>query len=436
MTDIKEIQEVSLHLGCGLNYHIGSLNVDLFEFRVADVGAHAAFLPFKSEIIGAIEAYHLLEHFDWVEVKYLLNEWFRILKEGGSLTIEVPDLIASSKKLLRLKDLSSQTATLQWIYGVKDLGMQHKTGFTKEILINYLLKAGFIEIRKETPQSYQYEKGIRITCKKPLHARKQDKTLIHAFRTNITPFIFSKNMRSIHLLEKNHIEIIEPLLIEKKNLNIVNNYLHALSRLSICNPLLAEILLEIITMHTDLLNKYQPRINKVIEFLKMSNFHQKVFTLWTRRKKTPGELEKDYQSFIVDLESNLYKSFRSDSDLKKDFSYISLLSSEPIPFFDFFFLMDKATACFNQGLQKFYLRRFEEAKDRFVISSRLNPNNYVIYWNLGRLGILTDDPETAYFYQTALTLSSSKVDKKEILKEFHGIKENLHGIEMNTPIFR
>ncbi|MFX0208722.1 MAG: hypothetical protein ACFFDT_22260, partial [Candidatus Hodarchaeota archaeon] len=397
MTYIKKTLDVSLHLGCGLNYRVGSLNVDLFEFRVADIGAHAAFLPFKSDIIGTIEAYHLLEHFDWVEVKYLLNEWFRILKEGGSLIIEVPDLTASSRKLIRLKDLSSQTTTLQWIYGVKDLGMQHKTGFTKEILVNFLLKAGFVEIRKETPQSYQYEKGLRVACKKPLHTEGQDKTLIHTFRTNITPLIFSKNMKSIHLLEKNHIEIIEPLLIEKKNINIVNNYFRALSRLSICNPLLAEILLEIITTRTHLLDKYQPRINKVIEFLKAVNFHQKVFTLWAMRKKIPGELEKDYQTFIVDLESNLYQSFKSDSDLKRAFSYICSLSSEPIPFFDFFFLMNKATACFNQGLQKFFLGQLVEAKNRFVVSSSLNPDNYVIYWNLGRLGILTGDPETSYF---------------------------------------
>ncbi|MHA2248211.1 MAG: hypothetical protein ACXADY_24895 [Candidatus Hodarchaeales archaeon] len=436
MTHSEKIQGISLHIGCGLNYHVGSLNVDLFDFRIADIGAHAAFLPFKSDIIGMIEAYHLLEHFDWVEVKYLLNEWFRVLKEGGSLIIEVPDLKASSRKLSRLRDLSSQTATLQWIYGIQDPGMRHKTGFTREILFNFLLKVGFVEVRKETPQSHQYEKGLRIACKKPFHNKIQDKTLIHAFRTNITPIIFSGHMKSIHLLEKNHIEIIESLLIEKKNINMVNNYIRALSILSICNPLLAEILLQIITNCTHFLDKYQTRIKTVIEFLNTINFHQKVFTLWVMRKKTPGELEKDYQSFMVDLESKLFQSFTSDSDLKKTFSYTCSMSSESIPFFDSFFIMNKATACFNQGLQKFSLGRFEEAKDRFIVASSLNSDNYVIYWNLGRLGILTDDPETTYFYQTALSLSSSKADKKEILKELHGIKESVRGIVIDTPVFR
>ncbi len=436
MAYIEKTPEISLHVGCGLNYHVGSLNVDLFDFRVADIGAHAAFLPFKSDIIGMIEAYHLLEHFDWVEVKYLLNEWFRVLKEGGSLIIEVPDLKASSKKLSRLRDLSSQTATLQWIYGIQDPGMRHKTGFTREILFNFLLKVGFVEIRKETPQSHQYEKGLRIACKKPFQKKNQDKSLIHAFRTKITPIIFSRHMKSIHLLEKNHIEIIESLLNEKKSINMVNNYIRALSRLAICNPLLAKILLQIITKYTDFLDKYRTRMNEVIEFLKGVNFHQKIFTLWSIRKKTPGELEKDYQSFIVDLESKLFQSFTTDSDLKKTFSYTCSLRSESIHFFDFFFTMNEATACFNEGLQKFSLGRFEEAKDRFILSSRLNSDNYVIYWNLGRLGILTDDPETSYFYQTALTLSSSKADKKEILKELHGIKENVHGIVIDTPVFR
>ncbi|MFX0016958.1 MAG: hypothetical protein ACFFBQ_11055 [Promethearchaeota archaeon] len=436
MTDTVKGSEISLNLGCGSNYRIGFLNVDLFDLTAADFGAHAAFLPFKSNIVGRIETYHLLEHFDWVEVKYLLNEWFRVLEGGGSLIIEVPDLKASARKLSHLKDLSSQTATLQWIFGVENSGMRHKTGFTREILLNFLLKAGFVEIKKETPQSHQYEKGLRITCKKPLHNKSQDLTLIHAFRTNITPIIFSGQVKNIHLLEKNHIEIIEPLLDKKKKINMLNNYIHALARLAICNPLLAEILLQIITKNNHILDKYQIRMNKAIKFLQEINFHQKIFTLWIKRKKTPGESEKDYLAFIANLESKLYQSFITDSDLRKDFSYISTLISEPIHFLDFFFILHKATTCFNQGLRKFFLKRYEEAKDLFSMSSRLISDNHVIYWNLGRLGALTDEPKTSYFYQTALTLSPSKADKEEILKELQGVRDNAQRSVIDMPVLR
>ncbi|MFX1282378.1 MAG: hypothetical protein ACFFB5_01935 [Promethearchaeota archaeon] len=432
----EKTSEISLNLGCGLKYRVGFLNVDLFNLSAADIGAHAAFLPIKSNIVGMIEAFHLLEHFDWVEVKYILNEWFRILKEGGSLIIEVPDLKSSSRKISRLKDLSSQISTLQWIYGVKNPGMRHKTGFTSEILINFLLKAGFVKIRKETPQSHQYEKGLRITCKKPFPNEIRDITLIHAFRTNITPIIFSGHVKNTHLLEKNHIENIESYLDKKEKTNMLNNCIHALTRLSICNPLLAGILLQIITRYTHILDKYQIKMSKTINFLQNIDFHQKIFTLWVKRKKTPGELEKDYQSFIVDLESKLYQVFTTDSDLKKTFSYTRSLSSESIHFFDFFFIMNKAATCYNQGLRKFYLKRYEEAKDLFIVSSRLISDNYIIYWNLGRLGALTDDPKTSYFYRTALTLSTTKAEKEEILKELRGVKERVRGSVIDIPVLR
>ncbi len=150
MTEVKNHAGIILHLGCGGNYRPGYINIDLFDLTVADMGVHVAFLPFEANSIRMIKAYHLLEHFDWVEVKYLLNEWFRVLENGGGVIFEVPDLESTIRQLATQKDIQSQTSTLQWIYGVNESGMRHKTGFTYQILYNFLSSVGFVEIKKGT----------------------------------------------------------------------------------------------------------------------------------------------------------------------------------------------------------------------------------------------------------------------------------------------
>lgn len=436
MTEVKNHAGITLHLGCGGNYRPGNINIDLFDLTVADIGTHVAFLPFKANSIQKIKSYHLLEHFDWVEVKYLLNEWFRVLENGGRVILEIPDLESTITQLATQKDIQSQTSTLQWIYGVNESGMRHRTGFTYQVLFNFLSSVGFVEIKRGTPESHLYEKGIRIECKKPLKSWKKENNLIHQFRVEFSHLMFFGRIKSLCILEKSHIEVVESLLQIRKHSTETKLHLKAISRLTICNPSFAILLLDLLRKNSLISGKRYTQILSLLEYLIEINFHQKSFTLWFLRKKTPGRMNEEFQTFINELEERIQSSFESDSGREKEFSYVASLNSEPIPFFDIYFILHKSSILLNRALRLFDLNRYLEAKEELWKSIKLNSDNYLTFWNLGRLGILTDDPEVTNYYQLALNLAQSKADKQEIKNETLTLKDPQKRFRIRKPVWR
>jgi predicted SAM-dependent methyltransferase len=128
---------IKLNLGCGFVYKPGYVNIDKFDGSVADKISDAGDLPFESNSVDLIEADQLIEHFDHIHCKYVLSEWFRVLKPGRILVLETPDLEKSIGKFIPSEPETKKT-TLQWIYGIDSPGMQHKTGFTFDLLKNLL----------------------------------------------------------------------------------------------------------------------------------------------------------------------------------------------------------------------------------------------------------------------------------------------------------
>ena len=300
MTEKILSRAIDLHIGSGIFYRPNYINIDLYEMSVVDLGAHAAFLPFKDGSIKSIEANHLIEHFSWVEVKYLLNEWFRVLEKGGRLILEVPDLVESAKELKKLKnsEFQFQVAKIQWIFGIQEEGMQHKSGFTFSLLRSFLHIIGFVDVTKEKPITHTYEKGIRISCKKPSLSEKLSETILRKFRTELAMLYFFGDIKFISLLERIIIVEVEPLLtnniieLHKKTL------LKVITKLCLCYPLLAIKFLSIPQLHPLLPKPYLENINRVVTILKTSEYHQKLFTLWKLRKKSPGNMKSEFVDFM------------------------------------------------------------------------------------------------------------------------------------------
>lgn len=71
---------LKLNLGCGIFYKPGYINVDLFEKSIADQIYDVRHLSFEDNSVDEIEASHILEHFDVIQIPYILSEWLRVLK--------------------------------------------------------------------------------------------------------------------------------------------------------------------------------------------------------------------------------------------------------------------------------------------------------------------------------------------------------------------
>ena len=71
----------------------GWIVIDLDRSLRPDVVADARFLPFRNSVADELWASHILEHFRQEDSIVLLQEWNRVLKQKGKITIYVPNPI-------------------------------------------------------------------------------------------------------------------------------------------------------------------------------------------------------------------------------------------------------------------------------------------------------------------------------------------------------
>lgn len=82
---------MKLDIGCGKNKKEGFFGVDIVKFpgvdKVVDLRKR---WPWKKNSIEEINCSHFLEHFDAMERAHMVNEAYRVLKPGGTMTVVVP----------------------------------------------------------------------------------------------------------------------------------------------------------------------------------------------------------------------------------------------------------------------------------------------------------------------------------------------------------
>lgn len=132
-------QPLRLDIGAGVkDESYPFTTVDLYT----DSNIRAAMwdIPLPDESVDVIISIQSLEHVSKFQVIPTLREWWRILKVGGQLEIQVPDLEWACNLWLEYKDTAQVTGwPLDIIYGNQlHEGEFHKTGFTREVLWSYL----------------------------------------------------------------------------------------------------------------------------------------------------------------------------------------------------------------------------------------------------------------------------------------------------------
>ena len=169
-------QLVKLNLGCGDKIIPGYINIDTVSERkdkkpdiIADI---RDLKTIKTAIADEILAVHVIEHFFYWEVGPLLKSWRRVLKPGGKIILECPNLLHACKMIIenpRKASLADQNGQMSmWpLYGDpnwKDPLMCHKWAYTPDSLMSVLMTAGFSDVRQEAAQFKLKEpRDMRIT---------------------------------------------------------------------------------------------------------------------------------------------------------------------------------------------------------------------------------------------------------------------------------
>jgi len=169
-----------LNLGCGDKILPGYVNVDVVQSRAGarpDVICDLHDLaPFADASADEILSVHVVEHFWRWEIRDVMREWVRILKPGGRMIIECPNIVSACQTFLQDPEQFSREdqngqRTMWVFYGDpkwKDPLMIHRWGYTPDSLKELLIEAGLANVRQEPAQFKMREpRDMRIAGTKP-----------------------------------------------------------------------------------------------------------------------------------------------------------------------------------------------------------------------------------------------------------------------------
>ncbi|TAE60375.1 MAG: methyltransferase domain-containing protein [Nostocales cyanobacterium] len=154
-----------LHVGCGDSLLDGFLNTDAFTNNKADYRIDLRFpLPFENSSFQGIYAHHVVEHLTYENARFFFQEAKRILKNGGTLRIVVPDAEKFIKKYIQSSHDPNFPASLipewhrspEWQTSLEVLDHvfrdnyfnQHLSAWDFYTLNHRLKETGFKEIRQ------------------------------------------------------------------------------------------------------------------------------------------------------------------------------------------------------------------------------------------------------------------------------------------------
>lgn len=154
---------VRLNIGAGNKRIKGWTSIDLAGDP--DIKADIKSLPLPDGYADEAMAIHVLEHLYRWEVPATLKEWRRVLKPGGKLVLELPDLIKCCKNVLALLPDRMGMWGLYGDPGYEEPLMVHRWGWTAEELSFALRVAGFTKIRVKDPVFHKHARDMRIEAR-------------------------------------------------------------------------------------------------------------------------------------------------------------------------------------------------------------------------------------------------------------------------------
>ena len=145
---------MKLHLGCGRKYLEGYINIDA-KSDYAEIKAdlyHDNLMDIPGVEPSSVEEIllvHVIEHLWPIDVPEHMAYWHYLLRKGGKLIIEAPDVDKLFSCDVKLEQ------KVKWVYGhspSRNCHDLHKGGWCYALLEPLLRQAGFSEVEEFAPQ--------------------------------------------------------------------------------------------------------------------------------------------------------------------------------------------------------------------------------------------------------------------------------------------
>lgn len=162
---LVESKPLKLNLGCGKKMFPGFENLD------DRTGTDVRKLPYEANTVDEIQAIHLLEHIYYWDVLDTLKEWFRVLKPGGLLIVEMPCFEKVLQACLDPQKAQNPFYTKFALYGgelqTKDPRDTHKWCYSAQEVADLLAHAGFVNLEREPALFHVQDRDQRWLAYKP-----------------------------------------------------------------------------------------------------------------------------------------------------------------------------------------------------------------------------------------------------------------------------
>jgi predicted SAM-dependent methyltransferase len=167
---------VKINVGCGGRRYDGYIGVDAVERPGADVVADAGDLPFDDNSADEVMAIHVAEHLVPWDLPPTLKEWLRVLKPGGTLVMELPDLLKCCRNILDGVMRGGKHPDQLGMWGLfgdardKDVWMLHRYSYTFKTLAPIVEEAGFIKVKEFQTKFHPAGRDVRdfrLEARKP-----------------------------------------------------------------------------------------------------------------------------------------------------------------------------------------------------------------------------------------------------------------------------
>lgn len=167
-----------LNVCCGARILDGYTNIDIVQTggaKVPDILSDAKSVPLPDNCADEVMCIHGFEHFYRWECDLLVAEWLRLLKVGGQLILELPDLMKCCENIVQGHTFSGkhpEQSGMWGLYGDPRLEspfMTHRWGWTPKTLRSFLISKGFVEIQDQETKFHpagRARRDMRIVARK------------------------------------------------------------------------------------------------------------------------------------------------------------------------------------------------------------------------------------------------------------------------------